>query len=72
MVFIGESAIKMPESDCNFCFRDSNGVKDSAEADSGASPRLECLNIGMRLCTKPKLLTGIGFGGDPIRARMTV
>ena len=26
----------------------------------------------LRLCTKPKLLTGIGFGGDPIRARVTV
>jgi len=26
----------------------------------------------MRLCTKPKLLTGIGFGGEPIRARVTV
>ncbi len=26
----------------------------------------------MRLCTKPKLHTRIGFGGDPIRARVTV
>ena len=26
----------------------------------------------IRLCTNPKLHTGIGFGGDPIRARVTV
>jgi len=26
----------------------------------------------IRLCTMPKLITGIGFGGDPIRARVTV
>jgi len=29
-------------------------------------------NKEMRLCTKPKLHTGIGFGGEPIRARVTV
>lgn len=26
----------------------------------------------MRLCTKPQLLTGIGFGAEPIRARVIV
>ena len=29
-------------------------------------------NKKMRLSTKPKYLTGIGFGGDPIRARVIV
>ena len=30
------------------------------------------MQTGVWLCTKPKLLTGIGFGGEPIRARVTV
>ncbi len=30
------------------------------------------VNKILRLSTKPKLLTGIGFGGEPIRARVTV
>jgi len=38
MVFMGEFANRVPESGHGICFRDSNGVKDSAEVDSGASP----------------------------------
>jgi len=45
MVFMGEIANRVPESGHGICFRDSNGVKDSAEVDSGASPQLECWNI---------------------------